>query len=396
MTTISSFVCFGFLPKRSAAWAEKSSVFLPFRQAFSALAKPSRAFRFACLAALAGAGGVPVVSTVARAQSGGAPVGAMSYSFPEYSTTSLGVPLLRPGVLTRVVESVSGARLTLAAMDGGSGGLPANDESYYLEVLGNVDGATLMLAGHRFEVDEVATRAAGPGAVVLEASAPLNTSPAAFIPSLVGYRVTVRPHWTLAALFGTGLNAKFNAAASVALADQVLAWNGSDFAVFYLRSGAVPQWRNIATGPTNQDQAIIPPGSGLYVRRQAGALTISVVGEVRTNRFVRAPYVGTQLLAAVFPVDLSPADLRLVAGRGLTAGTSPAVADQLLQWSGTAFDTFYLRENVVPEWRNIAMGTTDFTNARLFTSGGATLLLLRSAALGAPPAQLVQAVPFSL
>lgn len=321
----------------------------------------------------------------------------MTYALPEYSTTSLGVPLLRPGLMTRVVESVAGTALTLTGVDGGSGLLPSDTASYYLEVLGHVDGTTLTMVGHRFEIDEAATRAvAKAGVVVLDSASRFNTAPAAAIASLVNHRVTVRPHWTLASLFGTGLGARFNAAASVATADQVLAWDGSAFTVYYLRSGDVPQWRNIATGPANQDDAIVPPGVGVYVKRQAGTVSLSIVGEVRTNRFVRAPYVGAQLLAAAYPVDLSPADLKLTSANGLLAGASPAGADQFLTWSGSAFDTYYLRENTVPEWRNSATGLTNFTDAKLFTSGGATLLLLRSAALGAVPTQLVQAVPFSL
>jgi len=335
-------------------------------------------------------------SGAALAQSGGAPVGAMTYSFSEYATKSMGVPLLRPGVVTRVVESVAGAKLRLAGEDGGSGTLPAGTDAFYLEVLGHTDGTTTTWAGHRFELDEAATRAAAVGEVVLDVTSVLNTAPQAAFAGLPSYRVAVRPHWTLATLFGTGVGAKFNAAASVATADQVLAWNGAGFSVYYLRSGEVPQWRNIATGPTNQDGAIVPPGLGIYVKRQAGALTISVVGEVRTNRFVRASYAASQLLASAFPVDSSPADWKLATGAGLTAGTSAAFSDQLLTWNSGAFDIFYLRDSAAFEWRNISSGVTDYTHAKLFTSSGATLLLLRAAAFGAPPAQLVQAVPFSL
>ncbi len=330
-------------------------------------------------------------------QTGGAPVGAMSYTFAENSTTSVGVPLLRSSVITREVKSVAGSTLTLSGVDGGTGLLPVDSASYYLEVVGHVDGTTMTLVGHRFEVDESATRAVGTaGIVVVDTTSSLNTAAATALSGLVSYRVAVRPHWTLATLFGTGLATNINAASSVATADQVLAWDGTGFSVYYLRAGDVPQWRNIATGPANQDNAILPPGVGVYVKRQVGALTVSVVGEVRTNRFVRPAYVGAQLMAAGFPIDASPSDLKLLAANGLLSGTSAAGADQFLTWNGTSFDAFYLRDNTVPEWRNAATGVIDYTNAKLFPSGGATLLLLRSATFGAPPAQLVQAVPFSL
>src|SRR6185295_1171916 len=113
---------------------------------------------------------------------------------------------------------------------------------------------------------------------------------------------------------------------------------------YYLRAGTTPQWRNVATGPENQDGAIVPPGTGLYLRRKAGALRFSLVGEVRTNVFVRPPYTASQLVVGGFPVDSSPADWKLVAGAGLTAGANPSNSDQLFNWAGSAFSQYYLSD----------------------------------------------------
>ena len=331
-----------------------------------------------------------------RAQSGSAPVGVMSYAVAENSTISLGVPLLRPGVTVAGVGAVAGATLTLTGTAAGVAVPLAEGESYFVEVVAHVDGTTTALVGHRFEVDEAATSAGAGGTVVLEPASPYNTAPATTIAGLVNYRVAVRPHWTLAALLGTGGTAKMNAAVTVGAADQVLAWNGSGFSVYYLRAGEVPQWRNIATGPLNQDGAILAPGVGLYLRRRAGGLNFSVLGEVRVNAFVRPVFGASQLVAGGFPVDSSPADWQLATGPGLTAGTSPANSDQLLSWAANAFSLYYLRTGAVPEWRNVATGLIDQTNVRFFPAQGATLLLLRAAAAGAVPTPLVQAVPFSL
>lgn len=332
----------------------------------------------------------------ARAQSGSAPVGVVSYSVDENSTLSIGVPLLRPSVTTGTVASVAGSLLTFAGTEGTVAVPVGETESYFIEVIGNVDGATTALIGQRFEVDEVATRSVAAGRLVLDSTSALNTSAASALAGLVNYRVVVRPHWTLATIFGTGTTSKINSAAAVAAADQVLAWSGSGFSVYYLRSGDVPQWRNIATGPSNQDGAILPPGVGIYLRRRAGALTISVTGEVRTNRFVRPAFEASQLVAGGFPVDSTPTDWKLSSGTGLTAGTSPANSDQLLTWTGNAFSQYYLRNSTNLEWRNTATGVLDQTNAKLFSATGATLLLLRAPTTGTTPPPLAQAVPFSL
>lgn len=340
--------------------------------------------------------GVWFVGTV-LAQSGSAPVGVASYSVAENSTISLGVPLLRPSVTFGVVGAATGTALTFASSEGAVALPLVQGESYFIEVVGHADGTTATMVGQRFEVDEAATRAGAIGNVVLDLSSPLNTSAATAIGGLVNYRVAVRPHWTLASLLGTGTTAKANASSSAALADQVLAWNGTGFSVYYLRSGDVPQWRNIATGPANQDGAIVPPGVGVYLRRRTGSLTFSVVGEVRTNSFVRAAFEASQLVAGGFPVESSPADWKFTSGTGLTAGTSPVNSDQLLTWSGSVFSQYYLRNSFPLQWRNAATGVLDQTNAKFFPALGATLLILRAPAAGtAPPPQLAQPVPFSL
>lgn len=342
---------------------------------------------------------VAMASAMVRAQTGSAPVGVMSYTAAENSTISLGVPLLRPAVVTGTVGTVVGAKVTLAGAAAGTARPFVAGESYYLEVIGHVDGTTTALVGQRYELDEAATLADSSGQLSLDLTSPHNTSPAAALAGLANYRVAVRPHWTLAALLGTGAKLKLNAAASAASADQVLAWNGVGFSVYYVRNGDVPQWRNTATGAANQDGAILPPGAGLFLRRQAGALAFAVPGEVRTNAFVRPPFTGSQIIAGGFPIDSTPADLKLAAGPGLapgpglTPGTSPSNSDQLLAWESTAFNVYYLRDGQVPQWRNVSTGLLDYSNTAIFQARGASLLLLRAPALGATS---LQAIPFKL
>ena len=348
-------------------------------------------FTVACLRCALGLGAI--ASVMVRAQTGSAPVGVMSYTAAENSTISLGVPLLRPALVTGTVGAVVGAKVTLAGAAAGTARPFAAGESYYLEVIGHVDGTTTALVGQRYELDEAATLADSSGQLSLDLASALNTSSAAALAGLANYRVAVRPHWTLAALLGTGAKLKLNAAASAASADQVLAWNGVGFSVYYVRNGDVPQWRNTATGAANQDGAILPPGAGLFLRRQAGALAFAVPGEVRTNVFVRPPFTGSQIIAGGFPIDSTPADLKLAAGPGLTPGTSPSNSDQLLAWESSAFNVYYLRDGQVPQWRNVSTGLLDYSNTAIFQARGASLLLLRAPALGATS---LQTIPFKL
>lgn len=352
---------------------------------------PIPAFAGAFLRCALGLGAL--VSVAGHAQTGSAPVGVMSYTAAENSTISLGVPLLRRAVFTGTVSGVVGAKATLVGLSAGAALPLLTGESYFLEVIGHVDGATVTLVGQRFEVDEAATLADASGLLSLDVTSTHNTSPATALAGLANYRVAVRPHWTLAALLGTGSQVKVNAATSAAIADQVLAWNGTGFSVYYVRTGAVPQWRNTATGATNQDGAILPPGTGLFLRRKAGALAFVVPGEVRTNTFVRPPFTGSQIIAGGFPIDSSPADLKLAAGPGRTPGTSPTNSDQLLAWEANAFSVYYLREGQVPQWRNVSTGLLDYSNTAIFQARGASLLLLRAPVAGSTS---LQPIPFGL
>ena len=265
-----------------------------------------------------------------------------------------------------------------------------------LEVIGHTDASTRTLVGHRFEVDEAATLAAAAGTVVIDTGSAHNTTSAAALAGLADYRVAIRPHWTLAALFGSGPASRINAARSAARGDQVLAWNGHGFSVYYLRAGATPEWRNVATGSLNQDDTVVPPGTGLFLRRRAGAWSASLVGEVRTTPFARPVFGPSQLVAGGFPTPSTPTEWKLTGGTGLTAGTTPANSDRVLAWNGSQFSEYYLRASTVPEWRNTATGLIDHARAHIFPAQGAALLILRAPATGQAPAPLVQAVPFSL
>jgi hypothetical protein len=306
---------------------------------------------------------------------------------------SLGVPLLRPSVFSGVVSAGGTGTITLqqSAQAINFSTLIMTTVPYYIEVVGHADGVTNALVGERFEVNELTSASNANNVLSIDTASSLNTISGSDFASLANYRVVIRPHWTLASLFGTGLGTNLNASTSILAADQVLAWNGSSFSIFYFRSGSVPQWRNSSTGVTPQDSAIIPPGVGVFFRRAAGAYSQTVVGDVRTNKFVRLLDGTSQLIANGFPVDVSPSDLLQNVSSGYIATTSAVTADQLLTWNGVSYSIYYYRSGTVPQWRNTSTGTTDHTSTKLYTASGA--VLYRPKGL---PDDIAFNVPFSL
>lgn len=330
-----------------------------------------------------------------KAQVGASSVGAMTYQASPNQLIAVGVPLLRPVVAAGTVSAASASSLTLVLPWGENGALGQRfkaGEAYYVEVVGQADGSASTMVGQRFEINETASAGAATGVVVLDVASALNTSAASALPSLVGARVVIRSHWTLKSIFGSGAGTALNASETVAKADQVYLWNGSGFSVYYLRKGSTPEWRSVTGGSTNQDGVIVPPGVGLYFRRQEGAASFSVVGEVRSTPFVRSPLGKGQLVASAFPLPASPADLQLVSDPNLTAGTVATGSDQLLTVDGPNFNVFFLRAGAAAAaWRDASTGALDSTTSKLVPAGGAALFRL----IKPLPTTVTQVVPYT-
>jgi len=333
-----------------------------------------------------------VLGSVVLAQDAASVVGAISYPVGQNRMITVGVPLLRPAIAAGVVEAADAEGLTVVDGEGirkSLAGLLADESSYFVEVVGHSAGAASEWIGHRLEVDEQGSRSNPAGKIAL-ADSSLNTLAKSTLSQLSGHRVVVRPHWTLATVFGTGSTANLNSSSSPAEADQVYFSTANGLSVFYFRKGTTPQWRSLSGGAGNQDGAIIPPGVGVFFKRQGTSAVFTITGEVRATRFIRSPASSGQLLVSGFPVAASPADLRLV--NGLTAATSPAAADQLLRWNGSSFESFFLQSGSSPVWRKESLESIDFTSSKLLDAASAVLLRLRAG----PTSTLAQAVPFSL
>ena len=321
-------------------------------------------------------------------------VGVVSYPVGEYRMISVGVPLMRPAVVAGVIESVDSEGISLVNSEGVRQtleGFLQPGSSYFVEVLSQRDGAVTESIGHRIEIDERVTASQSSGKIALEESS-LNTLSKNNLASIVNHRVVIRPHWTLATVFGTGAAAGLNSATAPAEADQVYFSTAKGLSVYYLRKAAIPQWRSLATGSLNQDNAIIPPGVGVFFKRQKNPATFTVAGEVRSGRFVRSPVSSGQLLVSAFPVAASLADLRLVAGAGLTPGASAAAADQVFRWDGASFESFFLKSGTAPVWQKASLDGLDYTGAKLLDASAAILVRLKTGVLS----PLVQTAPFSL
>lgn len=248
-----------------------------------------------------------------------------------------------------------------------------NGTSYYLEV------TTGALEGERLEVDEARTAAATPGVLVIDLDDLNSTRPGLTVGSLVGMKVAIRPHMTLA-----GLQSRItpplvgNNVAS--MADGVLIFNSTSAVTYYLRSDGVT-WRK-AGSTVDFSAMIIPPDQSVMLQMRSGAKELRQQGIIRGNAFRLNMKSGIQSAATGFPDGLSPVEF---------GATTNLQAPQLTTWVGNnqqsladgimvfdpakgSFVSYYLRADGVT-WR--ASGSTVDLSASKFLKPDSIIMIKR-------------------
>jgi uncharacterized protein (TIGR02597 family) len=168
-------------------------------------------------------------------------------------------------------------------------------------------------AGHRFDVQSIQATT-----LTLDMASPHNTLPA--LPtSLAGEKVIVRPHQTLAQVFE---HAGFTGSGNPQTAEQVLFHRDGRYVSYWLYDGGGNAqrraWLQVGDATlASMNDLILPPGTGVMVKLVSGR-SFTLIGQVRTNAFVQNLVAGHQLIATPWPVNASPASLRMMIGNGFT------------------------------------------------------------------------------
>lgn len=298
------------------------------------------------------------------------PAGLSGAQFPIIPTDSL-ISL----VAGHVDAGVAGKRIhNLVLMSSATpASALATGVSYYMEV---TSGA---LEGERLEIDEVRTASATPGVLVVDLDDTNSTMPNMAAGALVGMKVAIRPHMTLArlqarispALVGNNVASQ---------ADSVLVFTSSSSVTYYLRSDGLT-WRK-AGSTTDFAGMIIPPDQSIMLQMRSGAKELRQEGMIRGNAFRMNIKAGVQSAATGFPDSLSPVEF---------GATTNLLAPQLTTWVGNnqqsladgimvfdpakgSFVTYYLRADGVT-WR--ATGSTVDLSASKFLKPDSIIMIKR-------------------
>jgi len=266
-------------------------------------------------------------------------------------SSALGFPLLNTDIIKTTAASISGSSLSLNG-ETNVGSRLSSSEPYYIEVYSGT------LKGDRFDVDTAATISEANGTVVLNTSSANNSYSVASISNqLNGASVSLRQHITVEKVqsYSSSPLTGNNTASS---ADQLQIFNSSlgSYQSYYLRSNGT-EWRLVGS-PTVANKVIVPPGTGVFIRKATTAGELVATGTVRNNDFAR-PYVsGNQLLANPFPVAYSPSALGATTTAGWTGNNTAALADQIQIYNSITgtYASYFLRGNGT-EWRLVGSPT---------------------------------------
>ena len=270
---------------------------------------------------------------------------------------SVGFPLLNSDLIKTTASSTTSNAVSLTGQSDVGAALTTG-EPYYIEVYSG------SLKGDRFDVDTAATKTAANGSVVLSSSSSNNTYPVASIASqLDGQTVALRKHVTLEQVqsFVQGSLVGNNTAGN---ADQILLFNTAtqQFLTYFLRADGVT-WRGSTTGTVSQNKVPVPPGTGVFIKKNGSTINIVSAGTVRQNDFA-LPYVsGLQLQAPGFPLGYSPGALGATSANGWSGNNTAASADQIQIFNpgSGSFTTYFLRADG-STWRGTTTGTTPQTS----------------------------------
>jgi uncharacterized protein (TIGR02597 family) len=309
-----------------------------------------------------------------------APVGFVTVSIsgggaqgaPVYTFTSLGIvnPIAWQSVTTTSTAGATTLTDTSATWtdnlyNSTTTGAPP---TYFVEILSGTSAGTMY---------DIVTTAGSTQTLTL--ATPLASG----VTAGVGY--AIRPHWTIASVFGAANQGGLQGGNSTT-ADQVQLWRNGGFVTYYYQTSGFggTGWRLFGAPTVDASANVIYPNDGIVIARQQSAgVSLVLSGAVKTGQ-TSIPVLGAgyTLLGNVYSAGMTLSTANLYTGNPSTglAGGSTVTADQVLFWNGTGFATYYYQTSGFggTGWRLFGVPTVDASATVIPV--GAALFVNRSGA----------------
>jgi len=258
---------------------------------------------------------------------------------------AVGIALVKPAWLKGTIGAVdaTGLRLQDKNIPVASLSSPQQWETVpaYLEI--SSSPADPKLIGERYEVDVSSNPSSNQGWIRLKVA--VSNTRRDLPAGLVGAAYSVRPHWTLANVFGTSARPFVRPGRSTSSADEVQLAQplSGNLEGFFLSNDPIARgWRlsRNRQGP-EQGNVLILPGSGLLIHAK-GPLVFSLSGEARNSAFRLPLRAGSNFVSLGHVGSFRMTDLVGNPPTQFQAGLSPNLADRISFMLGTRMETFYL------------------------------------------------------
>lgn len=203
----------------------------------------------------------------------------------------------------------------------------------------------------------------------------------------IGDSYRIRPHTTIASLFGTNNETGLKSGTTPVLADNIilqLPQSQQTVTIFYLDAGSFKGWYD--TGGNPSANMILYPEQGLMVKRIVpGDVTLFSCGPVKNGVTVAPVEAGFNLVGTIKSLTtLTLSTLGLYTGdtaTGISSGSTPALCDNVLiaKPDGSTTTYFYLKVGSFEGWYD----TAGNPSASLPIAPGSAFIIKRQAANGA-------------
>lgn len=206
-----------------------------------------------------------------------------------------------------------------------------------------------------------------------------------------GATYKIRPHWTIAGVFGS-TNQNGLTGGNSTTADQILIFSNSTqgYLTYYYQTSGIggTGWRKSGAPTVDASSTVMYPDDGfIIVRKQSTNTTVVVTGAVKTGQSYIPVPSGYNLLGNVYATSMTLASSGLYTGDSATgvAGGNSTTADQILIWNpvSTGYDTYYYQTSGIggTGWRKAGAPTVDASTSSI-ASGSALFVNRRAAGAG--------------
>jgi hypothetical protein len=258
---------------------------------------------------------------------------------------TVGIALVKPAWLKGTIAAVDtkGLRLQDKNIPVATLSSPLQWETVpaYLEI--SSSPADPKLIGERYEVDVSSNPSSNQGWIRLKAA--VSNTRQDLPAGLAGATYSVRPHWTLANVFGTPAQPFVRTGRSSSSADEVQLANplSGNLEGFFLSSDPIAKGWRLSRNRRSLEQANVPilPGSGLLIHAR-GPLIFSLSGEARNSTFKLPLRAGPNFVSLGHMASFRMPDLVGNPPTKFQAGLSPNLADRISLLLGTRMENFYL------------------------------------------------------